>query len=384
MTMEEKMDDNDETTEINRLWFIDVAETSFREFFGFAHFGNLLISGATGSGKSNYLRCFLNALSSSSDPSHVRFLIFDLKTVDFHFFGKSPFLLAPIVKNPVQIDGAIALLEEESKKRIKAFQEKTGESFPEIAVVADEWAALFHQSAKSGIYFFLASQLASTFPRMMIEEAASLACFRSQPVDSLWALKPDEANYLQKPGNFLFRNQEVGKMALACPLAGSETVLGKSHAGTSGYLRPTFRRWKLKRWQEAFVEKRVPDVGTHPERYGWEYWECPDSELVGMTAKIVSFLSRLSPEGRLVPEEDAVTFTYHRHKEKIGIEFIQDEAMVCIYFVSFLKRDGLPICQLFVPVYDDRVSRVLSRKRIPLPETEEAVLTYLNEASIYI
>ena len=115
---------------------------------------HLLVAGTSGSGKSEWLRMAIAGLLHSNSPQTLRLVLIDPKRNAFTALRNSPFLLPPkgIVYPPEDcaID-TLELLIEEMENRYKSFSlsaasdlaehaRKTGERFPRIVCVCDEYA----------------------------------------------------------------------------------------------------------------------------------------------------------------------------------------------------------------------------------------------------
>lgn len=113
---------------------------------------HLLVAGTTGSGKSEWLRTALAGLIARNTPRTLRLLLIDPKRNAFSELAASPFLHLPLVFPP-EHSAAQALedLVEEMERRyarmagdasIMDYARRTGEVFPRIVCVCDEYADL--------------------------------------------------------------------------------------------------------------------------------------------------------------------------------------------------------------------------------------------------
>lgn len=121
---------------------------------------HLLITGTTGSGKSNFLNCLINSLTYKMDPTELKFILVDPKRVEFSLYAGLPHLLAsPIVDCQKAISALrwmcgemerrYKLLSETGTKNIENYNQKTKEKLPYVLYVVDEFVDLFYADKKS-------------------------------------------------------------------------------------------------------------------------------------------------------------------------------------------------------------------------------------------
>lgn len=161
-----------------------------------ARLPHLLVAGATGSGKSVFLRGLLTALVRQHSPQHLQLVIVDPKRLDFGGFSQVPHLGGRgIISDPMQamdeltnliereIDARQPVLESAGASSVIEYYEQGGnpEEIPQIVLLVDEFADLvgvlerddrrgFHgviqryaQITRAyGIYMVLATQRPST------------------------------------------------------------------------------------------------------------------------------------------------------------------------------------------------------------------------------
>lgn len=123
---------------------------------------HMLISGATGMGKSVCINAILTSLIYKSRPDEVKFLLIDPKQVEFTCYSALPHLLVPVITDPKKSVGALTWAVEEMERRyeliesaevrnLDAYNEKVsenpdlGEKLPKIIIVIDELADLMMQ-----------------------------------------------------------------------------------------------------------------------------------------------------------------------------------------------------------------------------------------------
>lgn len=117
---------------------------------------HLLIAGATGSGKSVFLKCLITFLISQKTPSELKIMIIDGKEVSSRVFIKTPHLMEPIVSDVTKVtqllDKAIAIVKERTKifsdhgvENILELNKKVSKSkrLPFVVLIMDETAKMF-------------------------------------------------------------------------------------------------------------------------------------------------------------------------------------------------------------------------------------------------
>ncbi len=78
---------------------------------------HVLISGATGAGKSSCINSLVTALVMRANPEQVRLLLIDPKRVEMGHYQDLPHLLAPVVVDPKKAAGALAWAVKEMERR---------------------------------------------------------------------------------------------------------------------------------------------------------------------------------------------------------------------------------------------------------------------------
>ncbi|MBP1748084.1 MAG: FtsK/SpoIIIE domain protein [Deltaproteobacteria bacterium] len=206
---------------------------------------HLLVAGATGSGKSVSLNGMILSILFKATPSHVRFLMIDLKMLELSFYEGIPHLLLPVVTNAKNAKTALRWMTDEMERRYGIMAQKgvrniekynhriareDGETLPYIVVVIDELADLMMVSPKeveeyiarlaqmaraSGIHLILATQRPSVDVLTGIIKAnfpARVACKVFSKVDSRTILDTNGAESLLGNGDMLFLSPGIGRL----------------------------------------------------------------------------------------------------------------------------------------------------------------------------
>ncbi len=80
---------------------------------------HLLIAGATGSGKSVCLNCIITSLFYKASPDELKLILIDPKRVEFAIYNDIPYLLTPVIVEPVMAINALKWAVREMKERNK-------------------------------------------------------------------------------------------------------------------------------------------------------------------------------------------------------------------------------------------------------------------------
>jgi len=155
-----------------------------------ARMPHVLVAGATGSGKSIFLRSYIATMLFRASPAEVRLILVDPKRVEFSGYNVIPHLLTPVV---VEAEKTVPILKwalSEMSNRYRLFQDagardiadfnaqrKEGERLPYLVIVIDELAdiiliaprevekaitRLAQMSRATGLHLVLATQRPST------------------------------------------------------------------------------------------------------------------------------------------------------------------------------------------------------------------------------
>jgi S-DNA-T family DNA segregation ATPase FtsK/SpoIIIE len=104
---------------------------------------HLIVAGATGGGKTMFLRCMITSLVLRWEPRELQLLLIDLKSVDFTAFARLPHLrCGGIVTAPYDaIEALHALTDEELPRRTRLLRDAACPNFRDLAARDQECAA---------------------------------------------------------------------------------------------------------------------------------------------------------------------------------------------------------------------------------------------------
>ncbi|WP_372846018.1 DNA translocase FtsK 4TM domain-containing protein [Pontiella sp.] len=90
--------------------------------FDLAKMPHLLIAGATGAGKSVCMNSILTGLLMKHSPDHLRMILVDPKTVEFHQYNNLPHLVVPVITDAKKVALGLKWAIDEMERRFKWFR----------------------------------------------------------------------------------------------------------------------------------------------------------------------------------------------------------------------------------------------------------------------
>ncbi len=120
---------------------------------------HVLVGGSSGGGKSNMINLIIASLMRFSDPKLLKFVLIDLKRMEFGFYKDSPHLLRPVVFEPEEAIDVLKFMVSEVIRRSELLSGKAKElaewnkrypsqAMPRIILVIDEFAELMIASGR--------------------------------------------------------------------------------------------------------------------------------------------------------------------------------------------------------------------------------------------
>ncbi len=199
---------------------------------------HLLVAGATGSGKSVCLNTIIISLLSSLGPDDVKFIMVDPKRVELQIYNGIPHLITPVITEVEKTVNALKWALREMDRRfdvlskfgardIGAYNSKSEEKLPYIALIIDELADLMVTAAQEvegpivrlaqmsravGIHLILATQRPSVDVLTGLIKAnipARIAFAVASSTDSRTIIDQSGAEKLLGRGDLLFQTADM-------------------------------------------------------------------------------------------------------------------------------------------------------------------------------
>lgn len=92
------------------------------ETFNISKQPHILMSGAVGGGKSSFLNMMINTIMCNADPEDIKLLLSDVKRVEFYNYDDTPYLLHPVLHDPLESAYAFEWLVNEMYRRYSLFE----------------------------------------------------------------------------------------------------------------------------------------------------------------------------------------------------------------------------------------------------------------------
>lgn len=202
---------------------------------------HLLISGATGAGKSICLNSIILSFLYQNSPEDLRLILVDPKKVEMTSYNGIPHLLTPVVTEVDKTINSLKWLVAEMERRLKLFSEKGSrdiasynkkvgdKKLPYLVLIIDELADLMAVAANdveacivrlaqmaraAGIHLILATQRPSVNVITGLIKAniiTRIAFAVASQIDSRTILDMSGAEKLLGNGDMLFLDSEIGK-----------------------------------------------------------------------------------------------------------------------------------------------------------------------------
>ena len=198
-------------------WEIPIATLETGEIYyeNIKHVTNLLISGATGFGKTSFVRSIIADIMKKKTPSDVKFIIFDSKGVDYSFMDNSTYLMIPVIRDLRKIDGAINWMICEATNRIQIRDRK----HPEIYLIIDDFFSCYETCSESLKRLFMIGRVtglhsiivSSTFTRKTLSKELSynilhrVTFYLVDKSTSRFIIDVTGAESLLKPGEMIYK-----------------------------------------------------------------------------------------------------------------------------------------------------------------------------------
>lgn len=255
---------------------------------------HLLISGATGQGKSVGLNTILVSLMQKRTPDELRFVLIDPKQVEFGIYKplEKSYLARPVVTDATEAVVALSLVQSEMENRYKLLSEASVRNIEEynathkeekmkyLVVVVDEYSDLIMQAGKTmeklicmiaqkaravGIHIILSTQRPSV--RIVTGDIKAnfpvrIAFRTSTSTDSRVILGKKGAEALTGCGDMLFFSN-VGMVRAQCAYTPTEYV--------RDFVNRTVEKYKDYKYELMFAyDKEIEEEKAYKSRPGYE------------------------------------------------------------------------------------------------------------------
>jgi S-DNA-T family DNA segregation ATPase FtsK/SpoIIIE len=199
---------------------------------------NILISGSTLSGKSVFLKSFVNTILLSKTPKEVKFIMIDTKMVELDTYNGIEYLLTPVINDMEEAYQIFSWCLEEIERRVKS-----NTTNPSIVIIIDEFAdvmltdpykatrleKIVKEGSKVGIYTIMST----SSPRKTVVTdtlqkyiKGRLAGALPSSEDSITVLGERGAEDLMGYGDMIFKNMDTNeKIRVQTPLVRYDDVI---------------------------------------------------------------------------------------------------------------------------------------------------------------
>jgi S-DNA-T family DNA segregation ATPase FtsK/SpoIIIE len=216
---------------------------------------HLLMSGATGSGKSVLINAMILSLLYRNSPKNLSLILIDPKRVEFAHYNGIPHLLSPIIYDVdkavsalrwalAEMDRRFYLLQENASRNIEVYNENhPNEKLPHIVIFIDELSDLMAQvtneveaavvrlakmSRAVGIHMVMATSRPSVDVITGLIKAnipSRIGLTTASDIDSQTIIDTVGAEKLLGKGDILFRSDENGNLKrIQAPLVTDEEI----------------------------------------------------------------------------------------------------------------------------------------------------------------
>lgn len=225
---------------------------------------HLLVSGATGSGKSIMLQCIINSILLGNTP--VNLALIDPKRVEFSYYNNLYNLFGPIAKNTESsinlLQDLIGEMEHRFRKLEKAGARNISEykrKMPYIVMVIDELADLMMPSKKD------VQELICTLAQKSRACGIHLVAATQRPsVDIITGLI--KTNF---PARISCKVSEAVDSRIILDKNGAERLTGKGDAIID------CSEYSFKRFKGALIEEREIQINVNQKKNWWRrLWRC--------------------------------------------------------------------------------------------------------------
>ena len=349
---------------------------------------HVLISGMTGTGKSVLMHTIIAGMLFKYRPEELKFILIDLKVIEFEIYEKIPHLLAPIIHDETKAGGALRWTVDEIERRfglmraagvrnIREYNDFCNEEakLPYIVIVVDDVADLMTTDARddiensiariaqrgraAGIHIIVATQRPSThiITDTIKANLPTRFCFQVRSgVDSRVVLDTVGAEKLLGMGDMLMKTPASDSLERVQGAFIPDDDLRRIAEFVSRQAKPEFSPELLKEMEESFPEDGRKTVVAAAPIVMEEYFPEDGRE----TPREANFLVTAS---KFIREDDDDAM-----RRAVGVILLERKASVS-YFQRRLKirykraveiLDELEKRKLVSPVREDGKREILA------------------------
>jgi len=240
---------------------------------------HMLIGGATGSGKTQFINALLTTIVKNTSPEEIRLILIDPKCVEFRAYNSAPQMLCPVITSGKEAVNALNYALNEMESRYTLFERagirsivdynRTAENkLPRIVIAIDEISDLYlfsksvvenailrltQKARAAGIHLIISAQDSSALPASITANIPTRAVFRTpSSTASIKLLGSRGADLLCGKGDMLYKGSAQDRpVRLQAPFVTEDEINSVVEEAARTYDTPKFNITKLIKNTEA-------------------------------------------------------------------------------------------------------------------------------------
>ncbi len=244
---------------------------------------NILITGSTGSGKSNFLNKIIMTLIDENSSDDLKLVLIDPKRVEFAVYEGVAHIMSDVIHESEEAKKVLSWAMDESLRRLNNKQSKS--ALPEIVIIIDEFSDLICSdkdffedciekitavSDTNRIYFVISTSRPSpkdVYTDKIMNCFSNRICFRVESEnDSLLIIGQKGAEKLSEQGSCLIKDSANSKItSFQVPFISVEQIKEKIESIKALYsyvycfkCRECSLEFRAFSWKSDWVEKNIP------------------------------------------------------------------------------------------------------------------------------